>query len=531
MDTKHDGMLSSLCLLICLGTVVSVPAKLSFASYFNDGMVLQRSPQSAQVWGYCSKPGQNITVTIDGQHPVRAFAVDYPDVQGGVWSVSLPPQGGPGPVTIEATDGQGTVSLKDVLFGDVWVCSGQSNMEFTLDMALNASFELADAKNYQNIRVFTATKKTSSKAELDLLQIDEPWSKPNNDTLGHKPWTYFSAVCWLYGKYIYQKLNYPIGLVASSWGGTAIELWSSPDALKRCNIPPKQKRGNSGLSNSQLWNAMMHPFTKMTVKGAIWYQGEANAQKPDSYKCTFPTMIDDWRQKFSAASGTAPDFPFGFVQLAPNRNDPSVTSGFPDIRWHQTADTGYVPNPRLQSVFMSVAMDLPDYKSPYGSVHPRDKEDVCRRLALAGLSVAYNLTLGPFQGPQISAFYVDIGFFTVGFEFDNAVEIEYRSKAGFELCCSTNNQSRCDGSDSVWMETPIIKEEPHRVTVSYNGTCSNKYVMGYRYAWRESPCPFKACALYVKGTDVPFGPLFGLGLLQNKRGMKINGKVIPVFVK
>lgn len=81
------------------------------------------------------------------------------------------------------------------------------------------------------------------------------------------------------------------------------------------------------------------------------------------------------------------------------------------------------------------------------------------------------------------------------------------------------------------METPIIKEEPHRVTVSYNGTCSNKYVMGYRYAWRESPCPFKACALYVKGTDVPFGPMFGLGLLQNKRGMKINGKVIPVIVK
>ena len=81
------------------------------------------------------------------------------------------------------------------------------------------------------------------------------------------------------------------------------------------------------------------------------------------------------------------------------------------------------------------------------------------------------------------------------------------------------------------METPIIKEEPHRVTVSYNGTCSNKWVMGYRYAWRESPCPFKACALYVKGTDVPFGPMFGLGLLQSKRGMKINGKVIPVFVK
>lgn len=97
-------------------------------------MVLQKSPQSAQVWGYCSQPGQNVTVTISGQQPVRAFAVDYPNVQGGVWTATLAPQNGPGPVTIEATDGQNKISLSDVLFGDVWICSGQSNMEFTLDM-------------------------------------------------------------------------------------------------------------------------------------------------------------------------------------------------------------------------------------------------------------------------------------------------------------------------------------------------------------------------------------------------------------
>lgn len=519
-------MLYVLVHLFSVGTALSVPGKLSFASYFSDDMVLQRSPQAAIVWGYCTKPGQNITVTVSGRQPVGAFSVDYPDVQGGVWSVSLSPEDGPGPVTIEATDGHDSVRLSGVLFGDVWICSGQSNMEFTLDMALNATTELADAVHYQNIRVFTATKRTSSKAELDLLQIDELWSKPSKDTLGHKPWTYFSAVCWLYGKYIYQKLNYPIGLVASSWGGTAIELWSSPDALKLCNIPNNSNRKKSAISNSQLWNAMMHPFTKMTVKGAIWYQGEANAHKPDTYKCTFPTMIDDWRKKFSAASGTTPNFPFGFVQLAPNRNDSSVTSGFPDIRWHQTADTGYVPNHRQQNVFMSVAMDLPDFTSPYGSIHPRDKEDVSRRLALAGLSVAYNMSLGPFQGPQITAFYADIGFFTVGFEFDDAVDIEVRSKSGFELCCSTNNQSRCDGTDSVWMETPIIKEEPHKITVSYKGTCSNKYIMGYRYAWRESPCPFKECALYVKGTDIPFGPMFGLGLINDKKVTPKENKIV-----
>jgi hypothetical protein len=97
-------------------------------------MVLQKSPQSARVWGYSSQPGQNVTVTVSGQKPVRAFSVDYPGVQGGVWTATLAPQNGPGPVTIEATDGQNKISLSDVLFGDVWICSGQSNMEFTLDM-------------------------------------------------------------------------------------------------------------------------------------------------------------------------------------------------------------------------------------------------------------------------------------------------------------------------------------------------------------------------------------------------------------
>lgn len=113
---------------------LAVPGKLSFASYFSDEMVLQRSPQAAIVWGYCTKPGQNITVTVSGRQPVGAFSVDYPDVQGGVWSVSLSPEDGPGPVTIEATDGHDSVRLSGVLFGDVWICSGQSNMEFTLDM-------------------------------------------------------------------------------------------------------------------------------------------------------------------------------------------------------------------------------------------------------------------------------------------------------------------------------------------------------------------------------------------------------------
>uniref|UniRef100_A0A2C9LSQ8 Uncharacterized protein n=1 Tax=Biomphalaria glabrata TaxID=6526 RepID=A0A2C9LSQ8_BIOGL len=116
---------------------------------------------------------------------------------------------------------------------------------------------------------------------------------------------------------------------------------------------------------------MVHPLLGMTIYGAIWYQGESDSGgvARDKYNCTFPTMIKDWRSNWNRASNgqTSATFPFGFVQLAPNHPSPGSTSGFTDIRWHQTADRGYVPNPDMPNVFMAVALDLPDFNSTYGS--------------------------------------------------------------------------------------------------------------------------------------------------------------------
>ena len=243
--------------------------KFAFASYYGDHMVLQRGPQQAILWGYGPSPGSNVTVLLSGKTSITVN-VD----SGNTWRVKLAAVTDTKPHTISAMSSAGTIMLEDILFGDVWICSGQSNMQFTLGMGNNASEEIADAANYQNIRVFTVAMEYSDEPLADLRTIEEVWSLPNKDTLGNKPWSYFSAVCWLYGKRLYNNLKYPIGLVASTWGGTPIEAWTDKPTLKKCGV---QTTGGQvswvPTAEAVLWNAMMLPLTNMTIYGVIWYQG------------------------------------------------------------------------------------------------------------------------------------------------------------------------------------------------------------------------------------------------------------------
>lgn len=523
----------SLAAFLCFSFGIAESA-LSFASYYGDHMVLQKAPKRSQVWGYADTEGTTVTVTLSGYPPVNTTVVHHEGLGRNIWMVLLPaaPPSGPHTVhTLTADSADGSAMLEDVLFGDVWLCSGQSNMQFTLDMVFNATEEVNDAVNYPYLRLFTAAQKTSATQKYDLIEVEEKWSVPNKDTVGHSNWSYFSAVCWLYGKYLYQKLLYPIGLVDTDWGGTPIEAWSSPEALAQCDSSKETGKKNTYVGKdpkpgerSVLWNSMIHPFLNMTIYGAIWYQGESNAGSPDSYKCRFPAMITDWRLNFNVGSQNQTDhvFPFGFVQLAPWRNDSSIIKGFPDIRWHQTADFGYVPNPVMPKTFMAVAIDLPDFSSPYNSIHPRDKQDVASRLVLSSLAVAYDKSAGKFQGPMVTAFYIDIGFFTLGLEFDNSTTpLDVRATDGFEICCSLNNQSLCNGSDSKWIQAPIIKHTSTMVTLSYKDGCSNEWVMGLRYIWRESPCDVKKCAVYSVENSLPVPPFITKGLIGGQSRFRI----------
>ncbi|XP_033740496.1 sialate O-acetylesterase-like [Pecten maximus] len=454
-------------------TPLNIPKRFSFAAYYGDHMVLQKAPQRAVIWGYNPFTNEFIDVSVD-QQKYHAL-VD----SNGLWSVTLDPVEGPGPYNITAQGSQGEITLKDVLFGDVWLCSGQSNMQFTVSQSFNASEEIKDADNFPNIRVFTVNQ-ISSKTPLKDLDaansIKQPWSVASSSSIGGVAWGYFSSVCWLYGKYLYQKLGYPIGLVNTCWGGTPVEAWSSPDALAKCGLhsetvaseqlkEPFYNRmssyGNYGGPQTAviLWNAMISPLLNMTIYGAIWYQGENNARNPSTYNCTFPSMISDWRTKFHTSHGqNNPTFPFGFVMLGANIPNMSDFGGFPDIRWHQTADFGFVPNKKMENVFMANAMDLPDFLSPFGPIHPRDKQDVARRLVNASLAVAYHHKDVPYQAPLPSGFKVDTAASTLEIIYNNGTEaLQLKNNVGFEVCCSYDGKGLCN-THAWWLQANVVRK-------------------------------------------------------------------------
>ncbi|KAM4651390.1 sialate O-acetylesterase isoform 2-T2 [Discoglossus pictus] len=443
--------MAGLVLLILFSSLLcTADSVFRFASYYGHHMVLQMEPSQAGLWGY-GEVGALITVSLlKGMETITKKSIQTND-NTGIWKVQLDPVGHGGPYQLLAShDYNGTVSnitLTDIMFGDVWLCGGQSNMEMTVSQIFNASKELSEAGNYTHIRIFTAALETSQTELQDLAKVDLQWSRPTPENLGHSDFTYFSAVCWLYGRYLYETLKYPIGLVESVWGGTPVEAWSSKRALKTCGLSEygynKRERFHvpefvAGPCNySLLWNAMIHPLLNMTIKGVIWYQGEQNTNmNTNLYNCTFPALIEDWRQSFYEGTNgqTNRYFPFGFVQLSTNQKT-EQKDNFPIIRWHQTADFGYAPNPKMVNTFMAVAMDLCDEKSPYGSIHPRDKQTVAYRLYLGARAIAYGDSNVAFQGPFPDKFNIDYTDSYIYITYDQDLLVTQLSDDIYELLC------------------------------------------------------------------------------------------------
>ena len=242
-----------------------------------------------------------------------------------------------------------------MIFGDVWVCSGQSNMEFSMggghgwdgNGVFNSTEEIAYMAEYSNIRMFRLAYMYSDEPQDDLSGLDfDAWAKPDEVDKVKK----FSAVCLLTARYMADVLGKDkvFGLIDTTWGGTIIEPWSTPEGLETCDVIQWEDESIPQYVGNRLFNAMIHPLIRMSIYGALWYQGESNAGwNRDKYDCTFAQLISEWRRVWSEDTGTNPKFPFGFVQLSTwEEND--LNPGFPMIRWHQTYNYGYVPNQDLE---------------------------------------------------------------------------------------------------------------------------------------------------------------------------------------
>jgi len=458
---------------------------------FGSNMVLQRAPEHANIYGW-DKPNSinRVSVQISG---LKSYVTN--SRLDGFWEILLDPTQAdnvPRTITVQSTSGE-QQQLQNVLFGDVFVCSGQSNMQMTVSQVFNATEEILKAQAYPRIRVMTVGQGTISQTPLNqFLTIEQHWAQASSASIGVGNWSAFSATCWFFGKNLYDQNKIPLGLISSNWGGTIVQAWSSPQALAKCKSENNEKKRADPNQPSVLWNAMIIPILNTTIKGAVWYQGESNSGAAKYYSCAFPAMISDWRQKWGG--GTSKTFGFYYVQLAPwksdNKNNEFNTRIAQDFAL------------KLPSVGLAVAMDLGDPTSPFGDIHPRDKQTVGKRLALSARGITYGQKiqyLGPAAESYTSSIQGNLATVTVFFKKDtigSGLELRTASCevpnncAGFEICLN-----------SVWTGTSIWKlhgSDGLEISTLISG---QPQICGVRYADANYPL----CYLYNKD-DLPALP-------------------------
>jgi sialate O-acetylesterase len=367
-------------------------AEVKLPAIFGDNMVLQ-ARQPVPVWGWAA-PGARVTVKFAGEtKTARAAADGRWRVKLGKFKASFTPQ----ILVVEAGD---TKTFTNILVGEVWLASGQSNMEKPIGKqrgqkpCLNAEQELA-AANYPNLRIFQVEKMQSPQAREDLEKYHgwQPCSSNALDSIS------FSAAAYFFGREIHTNLNVPVGLIESSWGGTKIEPWTPPvgfAAIPALAGLAQPDQGTNKIPNTTpmvLYNAMIAPLAGFAIRGALWYQGESNVGDTN-YDVKMSALVGGWRQVWQEG-----DFPFYFVQIAPYKYIKNLTN--------YSADTDPLPNlwvqqsraaRQLKHVGMIVTTDLVD---DVNNIHPRDKASVGHRLALLALNKTYDQDLA-CAGPALA---------------------------------------------------------------------------------------------------------------------------------
>ncbi|HXD78641.1 MAG TPA: sialate O-acetylesterase [Puia sp.] len=373
---------------LCLFTT-GMYAGVRLPAIISSNMVLQRDA-GVSVWGWADK-GERIRISTSWQKdPVQVIADS-----NGNWSAIIRTTGSRKPQTIRIHTHNQDISIGNILFGEVWLCSGQSNMDIPLggypgQPVYGAQEAMVSARD-NNIRLFKVGQQASLNPVKDV-QTASGWVPAAPETVRG-----FSAVAYLFGKRLQQILGVPVGLIQASWGGSLIEAWMSKEALS----PIRQfdldkvdlRRGNR--FPTVLFNAMIHPLIPYHIKGVIWYQGEANISQPRLYTQLFPAMVRDWRRRW----GTG-DFPFYYVQIAPfaysdnNRMDDPDNAAF--LREAQLRCLGIIPNSG-----MAVTLDI----GTEHIIHPPDKSDVADRLLYNALHGTYGFQGIDCSGPVLDSMH------------------------------------------------------------------------------------------------------------------------------
>lgn len=463
---------------------VSTPA------IFGSHMVLQRERPN-KLWGW-AEPGEAITVTLNGK------TLETKADANGNWSMMLEPlpTGGPYEMTIQ---GKNKLTYQDILAGEVWVCSGQSNMQWSVEVSNDPDLE-SKAANFPQIRLITVPNVGTQDPQKDFRG---EWTRCTPDSVKG-----FSAVGYFFGRQLHQVLGVPIGLIDNAWGGSACEAWINRDRLA---ADPKYKdlldswserekqygelqaaaekakaEGGTALGAQELrglegqmkgnhrpaniYNGALKPTIGFGIRGAIWYQGESNAGRAYQYRTLFPLMIKNWREDWGIG-----DFPFYFVQLADfmqEKTEPG-DSGWAELREAQTMTLAALPN-----TGQAVIIDLGEAQD----IHPRNKQDVAMRLARWALAKDYGVEI-PYRSPQYQSMEVKEGKVILTFDHVGAGlrAFDVAEVRGFTLA----------GDDRKFH--PAVAKITGKNTIEVSSSAVS-HPVSVRYAWADNP----VCNVYSR---------------------------------
>lgn len=360
-------------LLLLVAICGEVFAETRLPAVFGNGMVLQRDTTVA-LWGW-DEPGQRVSVRTGWGERVATRADD-----DGRWRVSLdtPAAGGPFMLTVK---GSSRVERRDVLVGEVWFASGQSNMDMRMRGNLNqpviGSNEAVLNSENDRIRLFTAARQWD---EAPMDDVEGEWLAASPEAVKA-----FSAVGYFYARKLEDLLDVPVGVIASAWGGSNVEAWIDAETLssyehlafREATAGEAERR-----TPSLMFNGMLHPFLGYGIKGVIWYQGESNRSRPGEYLVLFPAMVDAWRRQWGIG-----DFPFYYVQIAP-KDWEGGNSAF--LREAQLDSMSALPD-----MGMAVTLDIGECDQ----IHPAEKRTVADRLAYWALARDYGFEAIGYSGP------------------------------------------------------------------------------------------------------------------------------------
>ncbi len=483
--------LLTLTVVLLAAGATEAPAELRLPAIFSDHMVLQQE-MPLTVWGW-AEPGVRVDVAF------RAQRVTATADRDGLWSAALAPEKAGGPFELAVSSAGATRRFTDVLVGEVWLASGQSNMQWTVARAKDGEREVGRAR-HARIRLFSVQRVTARSPLDDVSPAS--WMPTTPETVAD-----FSAVGFYFARALQQAHDVPIGIIHSSWGGTPAEAWTSAGTLQgdpalqpilwqfrryeaeypggrygfdqrqpiwsdalaaykaKGNDPPPAMNPPRGAPDdphrpSALFNAMIAPLTRFAIRGAIWYQGESNAVRSWDYQRLFAAMIQDWRQAWSRG-----DFPFLFVQLANFKPHPRL----PGVSWWSHLREAQRLALALPNTAMASAIDIGDPED----IHPLDKQEVGRRLALAARAVAYGESIthaGPlYDGMRLEGDRIRVRFRHAG----RGLVLDRSKGSGFTIA----------GIDGRFV--PAEADVDGDTVVVSSGAVAAPVAV--RYAWEDDP--------------------------------------------